>query len=121
MKLGDFGVAGFYSDSSHSLNTTSLYTKKKIFSTIAGTTSFMAPEVASGSRYGFKADLFSLGRTAIQMAEGKVSNNFRKPYCWSEEFQDFVNGCLQEEKDRFSLQQAKEVLSSLVIHRSIPL
>ena len=57
-KLADFGV------SAQLLNT---YSKKQ---TMAGTPHWMSPEVLSKSEYNKKTDIWSLGITAIEMAEG---------------------------------------------------
>jgi len=57
-KIGDFGV------STTLVNT---YSKKN---TVSGTPYWMAPEVLSNSSYNKKADIWSLGITCIEMAEG---------------------------------------------------
>lgn len=63
VKIADFGTAG------HDTGYANL--KKQQFSTVVGTPLFMSPEVAGGSKYDIRADIWSLGITAIQMAEGK--------------------------------------------------
>lgn len=57
-KLADFGV------SAQLLNT---YSKKQ---TMAGTPHWMSPEVLTKSEYNKKTDIWSLGITAIEMAQG---------------------------------------------------
>jgi len=111
-KLADFGVSGQIKDT----------TKHH---TVIGTPFWMAPEVIE-EQYDDKADIWSLGITAIEMAEGhppywnihpmraiflipnRPPPKLKNEEKWSPEFIDFISLCLTRSPD--SRPQAAELL-----------
>ncbi|GAM27992.1 hypothetical protein SAMD00019534_111680 [Acytostelium subglobosum LB1] len=123
VKIGDFGV------SSQIMST---FCK----GSIAGTPYWMAPEILKEEEYSSKVDIWSLGITAIEMAEGdpplhdvnpvkamfmvprKPPPTLTDPKKWSIEFVSFVECCLIKEIDRRS--SAQTLLSHPFIQAAKP-
>jgi serine/threonine protein kinase len=124
IKLADFGV------SAQLANTIS---KRQ---TVIGTPYWMAPEVIQETSYNGKADVWSLGITAIEMAEGKpplhgihpmraifmIPNKppptFSDKTKWSEDLIDFVAQCLQ--KNAADRPTSKDLLKHKFIQKAKP-
>jgi len=99
--LGDFGVCAILKE-------------KPVAKTFVGTLCWMAPEVLVADGYNTKADIWSLGITAMELAEGrapysdltsmkiiKTIINSDPPKLqheekWDKQFKDFVYDCLQK-------------------------
>merc|ERR1719203_2399286 len=111
-KLADFGVAKDTNDGN-------------MAATTIGTPYWMAPEVFGKGPYTVKADIWSLGVTAIEMATGRPPHSDKGPMQviflipkaappnlpeyeeWSEDFRDFISCCCI--KDASQRPSAKEL------------
>jgi serine/threonine protein kinase len=102
IKLGDFGVSKQLIGDLTTISSNQL----------VGSPLYMAPEVINKESYNFKADIWSLGITLIEMGEGRPPNNdvssieeliklpnrpsptLKKPSLWSIHCNNFLSKCL---------------------------
>ena len=121
-KLADFGVSA------------QLDTIQSKRDTAIGTPYWMAPEVIQEGRYNSKADIWSLGITLIEMAEGeppfvnmhpmralfvipkKPPSTLRNPEAWTSECNAFIASCLVKDAEKRS--SCEELLTHRFINKT---
>ncbi|KAI3952816.1 hypothetical protein MKX01_006859 [Papaver californicum] len=93
VKLADFGVSAsiYEPNSSYSSSHSSSSSNLMMFNEVAGTPYWMAPEVIhSHVGYSFKADIWSFGITALELAHGRPPLSHLPP--WKSLFMRITNG-----------------------------
>lgn len=106
VKLGDFGYTAILSDD------------VKNRRSVVGTPYWMAPEVIQGIPYAYEADIWSLGVLCRELADGEPPYvsvppmkalylilqdglpPIKEPEKWSPAFLDFIDNCLQKDKNK---------------------
>ncbi|KAH3764892.1 STE20 family protein kinase [Pelomyxa schiedti] len=107
VKIADFGLSQQYQDM-----------RSITAADFVGSPLYMSPEVLRKSNYNSKTDIWSLGITVIEMAEGSPPNmqmcsfdlliaaidrappRLAKPHFWHKDLVDFVSKCLTREMDK---------------------
>jgi serine/threonine protein kinase len=97
-----------------------------------GTPYWMAPELIRGLDYDAKVDVWSLGVTALEMADGEPpflhepplralykittapSPTLRRPELWSRPFQHFLKSCFHKEPERRASSEQLLLVSALL-------
>lgn len=126
--IADFGVAA------------QLSSHKSQRHTFVGTPFWMAPEVIRQAGYDARADIWSLGITAIEMAKGEPplaeyhpmrvlflipkakAPRLEESEGWSAEFRDFIERCLQKDPKDVRLPRVNLLLHAdhLAVHSQGP-
>lgn len=106
VKLGDFGYTAILSDEVRNRRS------------IVGTPYWMAPEVIEGIPYAYEVDIWSLGVLCRELADGEppyvdvppmkalyliIQDGLppiKEPSKWSPAFLDFIDNCLQKDKNK---------------------
>lgn len=124
VKIADFGFA---------IGLTNEESKR---TSVVGTPYWMAPELIKGQQYDYKVDVWSLGITLIEMAEGEPplykepplralllitvnpSPRLREPTKWSQSMNHFLARCLEADPAKRS--SAEQLLMHPFLQRACP-